>query len=184
MSTSILYHCFGIMGRGIHHVRTRFEKGSTIFTIDQDPTTLVCCNCGSRAVKRKGTVRRVWNTLPIGLRPTHVKWYVPRLRCLTCGLIRQVRIPFAEPDRRYTRGFERYVLELSRHMSMQDVAHHLGISWHTVKEIQKRSLQKHFSKPPLKALKRIAIDEISVGRGHRYLTVVLDLQQWGSGLRR
>jgi transposase len=27
----------------------------------------------------------------------------------------------------------------------------------------------------LKALKRIAIDEISVGRGHRYLTVVLDL---------
>lgn len=177
MSTSILYHCFGIMGRGIHHVRTRFEKGCTIFTIDQDPTTLVCSNCGSRAVKRKGTVRRVWNTLPIGLRPTHVKWYVPRLRCLACGLIRQARIPFADPDRRYTRGFERYVLELSRQMSMQDVAHHLGISWHTVKKIQKRSLQKHFSNPSLKALKRIAIDEISVGRGHRYLTVVLDLHR-------
>jgi len=90
-------------------------------------------------------------------------------------LIRQARIPFADPDRRYTRGFERYVLQLSRHMSMQDVAHHLGISWHTVKKIQKRSLQKHFSNPSLKALKRIAIDEISVGRGHRYLTVVLDL---------
>jgi transposase len=90
-------------------------------------------------------------------------------------VIRQARIPFADPDRRYTRAFERYVLELSRHMTMQDAAHHLGISWHTVKEIQKRYLQRRFSCPSLKDLKRIAIDEISVGRGHRYLTVVLDL---------
>jgi transposase len=60
-------------------------------------------------------------------------------------------------------------------MTILDVAHHLQMSWHTVKEIQKRNLGKHFSRPALKALKRIAIDEISVGRGHRYLTVVLDL---------
>jgi len=86
-----------------------------------------------------------------------------------------VRVPFADPDRRYTRAFERYVLELSRRMTMQDTAHHLGISWHTVKEIQKRDLHKRFSSPSLKALRRIAIDEISVGHGHQYLTVVLDL---------
>jgi hypothetical protein len=70
MSTSILYHCFGVMGRGIHHVHTRFEKGRTVFGIDQDPTTLQCSWCGSRAVKQKGTVRRTWMTLPIGLRQT------------------------------------------------------------------------------------------------------------------
>lgn len=175
MSTSILYHCFGIMGRGIHHVRTRFERGCTVFKIDQDPTTFVCSNCGSRAVKKKGTVHRMWNTLPIGIRKTLVKWHVPRVRCLACGVVRQVKVPFADAGRRYTRGFERYVLELSRHMTIQDIAHHLGVSWHAVKEIHKRSLQRQFSNPSLKALKRIAIDEISIGRGHRYLTVVLDL---------
>lgn len=175
MSTSILYHCFGVMGRGIHHVHTRFKKGGTVFKIDQDPTTFCCSRCGSRAVKKKGTVRRIWITLPIGLRPTLIEWDVQRLRCLVCGALRQVDIPFAEPDRRYTRGFERYVLELSKHMTMQDVAHHLGISWHTVKEIQKRYLQRRFCSPSLKDLTRLAIDEISVGRGHRYLTVVLDL---------
>src|SRR5207248_9853463 len=31
------------------------------------------------------------------------------------------------------------------------------------------------SKPPLRKLRHIAIDEIAVGKGHRYLTVVLDL---------
>jgi len=163
------------MGRGIHHVHVRFEKGCTVFRIDQDPTTFECSHCGSRAVKKKGTVRRVWNTLPVGLRPTVIEWFVQRVLCLVCGAVRQVKVPFADPDRRYTRGFERYVLELCRHMTMWDVALHLGISWHTVKEIQKRYLQKRFSSPSLKTLKRIAIDEISIGHGHRYLTVVLDL---------
>lgn len=175
MSTSVLYHCFGVMGRGIYHLHTRFEKGRTVFRINQDPTTFQCSRCGRRAVKKKGTVRRTWITLPIGLRPTVIEWDVQRLRCLVCGALRQVNIPFADPDRRYTRAFDRYVLELSRHMTMQDVAHHLGICWHTVKEIQKRYLQRSFSCPSLKALKRIAIDEISIGHGHRYLTVVLDL---------
>lgn len=175
MSTSILYHCFGVLGRGIHHVHTRFEKGQTVFRMDQDPTTLQCSHCGSRKVKKKGTVRRTWTTLPVGLRPTLVEWFVQRVLCLACGLVRQVKIPFADPDRRYTKAFERFVLELSRHMTMLDLAHLLQLSWHTVKDIQKRHFRKHFSRPRLKGLKRIAIDEISVGRGHRYLTVVLDL---------
>ena len=39
----------------------------------------------------------------------------------------------------------------------------------------KRHLTTRFGQPKLKRLKRLAIDEISVGHGHRYLTVVLDL---------
>lgn len=74
MSTSVLYHCFGVMGRGIHHSHTRFEKGRTVFKINQVPTTFQCSHCGSRAVKKKGTVRRMWITLPVGLRPTLIEW--------------------------------------------------------------------------------------------------------------
>lgn len=47
--------------------------------------------------------------------------------------------------------------------------------WDTIKDIQKQDLQRHFSKPKLRKLRQIAIDEIAVGQGHRYLTVVLDL---------
>lgn len=175
MSTGILYHCFGITGRGIHHVHARFEDGRTIFRIGQDPTTLVCSTCGSRKIMKKGTVFRRFITLPIGLRPTVIEFPIQRVLCLACGMTRQVKIGFAEPDRRYTKRFERYVLELSKHMTMTDVAHHLGISWHTVKEIQKRYLQRRFASPSLFGLQRIAVDEISIGHGHRYLTVVLDL---------
>ena len=61
-------------------------------------------------------------------------------------------------------------------MSLWDVARHLGVSWNLVKTIVKAELQRRFGRPHLGDLKRIAIDEISIGRGHRYLTVVLDLE--------
>jgi hypothetical protein len=56
MSTSLLYHCFGITGPGIHHVNSRFKKGRTIFRIAQDPTTLACSACGSLEVRKKEAV--------------------------------------------------------------------------------------------------------------------------------
>jgi transposase len=94
---------------------------------------------------------------------------------MVCCLIRQVKVKFADPRRSYTRAFERYALELSRHMTIKDVAQHLNVSWDVIKDIQKRYLSKRFRKPKLKALRRIAIDEISIGKGHQYLSIVLDL---------
>jgi len=61
-------------------------------------------------------------------------------------------------------------------MTIQDVAHHLVISWDVIKDIQARNLQRRFGKPKLHKLKQIAIDEINIGKGHRYLTIVLDLE--------
>jgi transposase len=45
-----------------------------------------------------------------------------------------------------------------------------------VKDIQERDLSRRYARPKLKGLRRIAIDEIAVSKGHRYLTVVLDLE--------
>jgi transposase len=101
---------------------------------------------------------------------------IPRVECRSCEIIRQIHIGFAEPRKTYTKAFERYALELSRHMTIQDVARHLGVSWDVIKNIQKRYFSKRYGRPKLKRLKLIAIDEISIGRGHRYLTVVLDLK--------
>src|SRR4051794_3037892 len=47
MSTSLLYHAFGI--RGYHHTRTDYQGGQTIFTIRQEPETCRCPACAPRA---------------------------------------------------------------------------------------------------------------------------------------
>jgi len=89
--------------------------------------------------------------------------------------VRQMPLDFADERRSYTKAFERYVLELSRHMTIRDVAWHLQVGWDLVKDIQQRYLSRKFRRIKLRALRQIAIDEIAIGRGQRYLTVVLDL---------
>jgi transposase len=89
--------------------------------------------------------------------------------------VRQIRLGLAEERRTYTRAFARYVLELSKYMTIKDVAEHLAVSWDIVKDIQKRYLTQHYAKPALKDVRQIAIDEICVGRGYQFLTIVLDL---------
>jgi transposase len=173
MSSGLLYHAFGV--RGHRHVSTRYEEASVIFVVEQPREKYRCSHCGSENVHSRGTMPRRWRCVPIGRKPTFVEWNVPRLRCWDCGLTRQAAIGFAEAQKQHTRAFERYVLELSRLMTTLDVALHLDVSWDLVRDIQKRNLLRRFSKPKLKHLRQIAIDEIAVGRGHRYVTVVLDL---------
>jgi transposase len=173
MSTTLLVRSFGLVG--YHHVSEHFSEGATIFRIDRPRDRLCCSQCGSQNVWIAGRIERVFRSLPIGGKPTLVAYNVPRLRCQQCQLVRQAKIGFADPKKHYTRSFERYVLDLSRHMTIQDVADHLQVGWDTIKEIQAKNLVRRFSKPKLHKLKQIAIDEINVGKGHRYLTIVLNL---------
>ncbi len=174
MSTSLLYHGFGI--RGYDYQRTTYEEGAVKFTLRQKRDLLRCPVCGSEDVQRRGGAGRVWQHLPIGGKPVFIKLDVARVHCRRCDVIRRVNVSFADSQRSYSRAFARYILELRQSMTIADVARHLDVSWWMVKDIEKRHLEAHFARPKLKHLRRIAIDEISIGKGHRYLTIVLDLE--------
>ncbi len=174
MSTSLLYHAFMI--RGYEYVRTQYLGGMIVLTIKQPRDRLRCACCGSENVYQRGHRWRLYHTLPIGGKPVWIEFNVPRVSCQVCGAWRQVRVAFADERKRHTRAFARYILELSRFMTIKDVARHLGVGWDLVKEIQKEYLEKNFGKPKLRQVTQIAIDEISIRKGQRYVTIVLDLE--------
>lgn len=173
MSTSLLYQAFGI--RGYEYRRTDYVEGRVCFTIEQPRKRYRCPTCGSAAVHGQGLKERFLQTVPIGGKPTFVLVKVARVVCFHCEHTRQVKVPFADPRRTYTHAFERYALELSKLTTIQDTARHLDVSWDIIKDIQKRNLQRRYGKPKLKNLQEIAIDEVAVGKGHQYFTLVLDL---------
>jgi transposase len=174
MSTSLLYHGFGI--RGYQYHRTEYVGGGIVIWLSQPREQCRCGACGSAEVILRGQTVRRFRGLPIGRKPVTLVLPIPRLECRDCQVVRQAPVEFAEPRRTYSKSFARYALELSRLMTIKDVAEHLGVSWDVIKEIQKQDLQRRFGKPKLKHLRQIAIDEISIGKGHRYVTLVLDLE--------
>ena len=157
---------------------TRYEDGAAVFRIEHDPKAVMRCSaCGGADVIRRGKFARRWRSLPVGPKPTFIELDVQRLACRGCNVVRLVKVGFAEPGVGYTRALEKFAVALARSMTLQDVARSLGLSWNTVKDMVKRDLQRRHSKPPLGHLRRIAIDEIAVAKGHRYMTVVMDLDE-------
>lgn len=105
MSTSLLYHGFGI--RGYQHVATEYVAGEIWFSIEQPRESLSCPLCDSGEVTRRGGEWRTFRTLPVGRRRVTVSLELARVGCAACDVVRQVAIPFADPRRTYTKSFAR-----------------------------------------------------------------------------
>jgi transposase len=173
MSTSILYHGWGV--RGYVCERSKFVEGGLVFHLRQK-AQLRCPVCRSARVIGRGTVERRFKAVPIGLKPVTLVLPVQRVECRVCQTVRQVEVQFADVRRTYTKGLERYAVELCRVATIQDAARHLGISWDTVKEMEKRYLQRAFGAPSLRDLRAMAIDELYLGKSGKFITIVLDLE--------
>ena len=125
MSKNLLYHAYGI--RDFDYSSSQYKEGKVIFSIKRHPDSHKCPKCGSDKVLRRGVVTRTFRTLPIGSGPILVEATIQQVQCTECGCVRQEKLSFAEPKKSYTHSFERYVIELSKMMTIQDIALHLGI---------------------------------------------------------
>lgn len=173
MSTSFLYHCSNI--QGVKYISSSYQGNRVIFDVEPQVKLFRCSCCGSRKVIRNGGRQRKIRSLKVGHKVTYVRLFQPRLRCKSCGHSRMMKLPFVDPWTPYTRAVALEVIDLSKSMTLQDVANYLGLSWRAVKAIQKEALSKRFGNPSVKGLKNLGIDEICIGKGHRYMTVVVDL---------
>ena len=61
-------------------------------------------------------------------------------------------------------------------MTLSDVAELTLLSWDTVKNIVKEHLDKDYSRPVLKGVRYLGIDEIHLGSKKRFYTIVIDLE--------
>lgn len=174
MSQELLYGMFGVHGYTLK--KTVIDEGNLYLQVEPQAHRVCCSNCGDREVVRRGSVGRLFRSLPIGSKLSYVLAQIPRVACQTCGLVRQIRIGFADPRKHYTRAYEKFVLQLCRLMTIQDVAEFLDVPWDTVKDIEKAHLERHYANPPLKNVEYLAIDEICVGRSRKFMTLVMDLE--------
>jgi transposase len=135
----------------------------------------VCAGCGTRTrAIHSTTVRHVMDLALAGAR-TELTIPQRKVCCARCG-VRSERHEFLAPYRRLTSRCERAVAELCRVLPIKAVAAHFGLHWHTVKEIDKRRLDREVGTPCYNGLRSLAVDEVAVHKGHTYLTTVLDLE--------
>jgi transposase len=99
----------------------------------------------------------------------------PRVQCRNCHRVLTIDLPKVAPRKNHTKSFARMVVDLRKVMTIADVACYLGVSETMIRGIDLTYLGRKFSKPKLGDLKYLAVDEISVRKGFKFLTIVMDL---------
>jgi len=90
MSTSLLYHGFGIVG--YRYICTEYREGDVIFTVSRKKFNLRCPVCKSKRIVKHGSHLRWFHSLPIGKKATYIKTEIARVECKDCKTICQADI--------------------------------------------------------------------------------------------
>jgi len=96
MDESLLYDIFGV-DRTYRCTGSEVRLGAVYVALEPKEELLVCPDCGSTNVIRKGKRTRQIQTLPIGFHPVVLQVEVPRCRCKSCQKTFEVAPPFARP---------------------------------------------------------------------------------------
>lgn len=125
------------------------------------------------------TIERSWRHLNFFQYRCELFAKVPRTWCRTDG-VHQVEVPWAREGSGFTLLLEALVMLLSAEMPVEGIADLLGETdtrlWRVlIYYVEQAQAKRDWSK-----VRRIAVDETSARRGHRYVTNVLDCD--GRGL--
>ena len=134
----------------------------------------ICQRCGQRATGIHSWAFRKIRDLSIAAARVWLTCRYRKVICAHCQGIHVEDLQLFHPYLRVTNRMARYVYELCQYMTVSEVAKHLGLNWKTVKSIDKYFLEREYGQPDLNRLRILAVDEISIRKGHQYLTIVLD----------
>lgn len=174
MSTSLLYHAFNV--RNVEYRATRYIGNKVIIKAEMNNSTKSCSYCQGKNVIFKGRKNRILHLPPLGRKLCVLELIMHRILCKDCGHLSWPRLPFMEGTRRYTRSFALTVLDLLQFGTVKSVANYLQVGWDMIKEIHKIKLSTLYKKLDLSTLTYLGIDEFSIQKGHKYMTIFVDLQ--------
>lgn len=175
-TTSFLYHTLGLVG--YKHLSTEYRGGAVYHHVRLRRHQRRCRHCRARwpQLRLAGSFVREFRALPVGSRRQWVVLHGHRQHCRGCGRTAREPVAFAHARARHIKAFGRFAVGLCAIAPIKSVANWLGVGWDLVKELFKADLRKRLRRRRLGALRYIAIDEFAVRKGHRYMSVVLDLE--------
>jgi transposase len=132
-----------------------------------------CSRCGEAVAEVHDVTPREVRDLPILDAETWLLLPRVRLRCPHCGPTVEA-VPWLDRYQRMTKRFAESVARLAQVLPVKQVAEHFGLSWDTVKAIDRAALEARLGPVDLTGVRQIAIDEFAIQKGHRYATSIVD----------
>ncbi|TRM11459.1 ISL3 family transposase [Lentibacillus cibarius] len=159
-----------------HHELAKEEDTLHIYIEYRSGAEFSCSNCGKSGCKVHDIQDqdRVWRHLDFWQFRTLLHARMPRVKCKACGKIRTVTIDWARPGAGFSLRFEHHVLSLMTEMPVASVAREVGEHDTRLWRVFNHYVDKVMENMDVSNVTRIAMDETSRAKGHKYVTFFID----------
>lgn len=152
------------------------EEQVDVWAVHGESIRFSCPECGTPLPIYDHAPERVWRHLDTCQFKTFLHARIPRVECPAHG-VKQVRVNWAEEKSRFTALFERLAIMVLKETNIEGAGRILRISWDEAWHILERAVRRGQERKKPGIVKKMGVDEKSLGKGHNYLTLIYDLQR-------
>ena len=140
----------------------------------------ICSGCGRPAPGYDRLPVRRFEFVPLWGIAVYFVYALRRVNCPTCGVTAEC-VPWAVGKSRLTTRYRWFLARWAKRLSWEEVASIFQTTWRNVYESVKQAVFWGVGHQELGPIGAIGVDEIQWQRGHRYLTLVYQIEE---GMKR
>ncbi len=178
---TILNHCHHHRGFVYQHARFGSDKKS--IEVDVRPragSAAVCSGCHKPAPGYDQLSQRRFEFIPLWGFLVFLLYRMRRVNCNSCGVVVE-EVPWADGKHQLTKAYMLLLARWARKLSWKETAESFHTSWEKVCHAVEYVVSWGLAHRTLAPIGAIGVDEIQYAKGHKYLTLVYQID---AGLTR
>jgi transposase len=136
----------------------------------------ICSGCGHPGPGYDRLTKRRFEYVPLWGIAVFFLYAMRRVECPQCG-VKVERVPWAEGKSQLTTRYRWFLARWAKRLSWQEVARVFGTTWEHVFRSVKYAVSWGLKHRDLGGIEAIGVDEIQWQRGHKYLTLVYQIDE-------
>jgi transposase len=161
--------------KGFVYGKIRFEGDSIEVEVrSRQGSRAFCSGCGRRRSTYDHLPARRFAFVPLWAIRVYLIYAMRRVDCPRCGVTVELA-PWADGKRHLTRAYALFLARWARRLSWKEAASIFKTSWETVYRSVAWVVEYELQHRSLEGVIAIGVDEVQFQKGHRYLTVVYQI---------
>jgi transposase len=173
---TILNRCHRFPGFVYQHAHLGADKKSIEVAVrPRKGSTAVCSRCHLPAPGYDQLAERRFEFIPLWGFLVFLLYTMRRVDCRRCGIVAVEEVPWGDGKRTLTKAYMLFLARWARRLSWKETAEAFRTSWEKVFDAVEHVVTFGLEHRVLGQIDAIGVDEIQYAKGHKYLTLVYQI---------
>jgi len=135
-----------------------------------------CSSCGNPSSGYDTNPKpRVFQFIPLFNIPLFFSYFMRRVQCKHCNGVKTEAVPWATGKQQSCDVFRKFLSSWARRLSWKETAGCFNVSWNSVRRSVEWIVEYGRKHRSLEDVESIGVDEVTYSKGHRYMTLVYQM---------